>query len=270
MDHFRRAARTITDQLNFMMYRLNIWQRSSNPWLKTGDWAKCYEEFTDADLKASECRGAALDLSRVHDMAALALIFPHPTIPGAVRARVYMFWPEEVAREHRHDAQFLEWARDGHLILTPGNTMDVSFVRSFIIERHRETPFAKLAYDEWNADGLTQELADGAKDHHGHAITEGLGIERVPFPQTIKNFAQPTDLFESMVIEGKFKHNGNPCLTWQAGHVQVARDTNGNRRPMKPDGKKESVKKIDGIIAAVMALAIYQVPPPEEPGMFIV
>jgi phage terminase large subunit-like protein len=269
MAHYQRAKRSITDLLNFMMYRLNIWQRSSNPWLKMGDWSKCQEAFSDADLVGLECRGAALDMARVNDMAALALIFRHPTLSGHVRARVYMFWPEEVAKDHCHEAPFLEWARDGHLILTPGNTIDISFVRSFIIERHGATPFAKLAYDEWNADGLTQELADGAKDHHGNAVTEGLGIERVPFPQTIKNFSQPTELFESMVIEGKFRHNGNPCLTWQAGHVQVARDTNGNKRPTKPDGKKESVKKIDGIIAAVMALAIYQEPPPSEPGIFI-
>jgi phage terminase large subunit-like protein len=262
LKEYEDARKSISELSTWKMYTLNIWQRTSNPWIKMGDWIACKEKFTDADLQGCEVAGAALDMNRVNDMAALALVFRHPEREDWVRLR-------EVAKEHAHEGPFLDWARDGYLILTPGSTTDISFIRSFVIEQHRKTPFSRLAYDEWNADGLTQELADGARTHNGDVISEGLGIERVPFPQTIQNFAGPTDLFESMVIEKKLRHNGCPCLAWQVGHVQVWRDAAGNKRPVKPDGKKESIKKIDGVVASVMALAIYQARPVAEPGIFI-
>jgi phage terminase large subunit-like protein len=68
-----------------------------------------------------------------------------------------------------------------------------------------------------------------------------------------ENFAEPTREFERLVIGGGLRHPGHPVLTWMAQHVHVKHDVNNNKRPVKP--ADDDHRKIDGITAAVMALA---------------
>ena len=57
-----------------------------------------------------------------------------------------------------------------------------------------------------------------------------------------------------MVTTGSLLHPSNDCFTWQAANVQVKTDWNNNVRPVKP--KSHEAVKIDGIVAAVMSLAL--------------
>jgi len=82
-------------------------------------------------------------------------------------------------------------------------------------------------------------------------IEEGTGVPRLNFSQGIKAFNEPTKRFEAEVIDGKIFHDGNPLATWMAGNATIKPDTNGNYKPLKP--KQGSVKKIDGIITAIMS-----------------
>lgn len=60
----------------------------------------------------------------------------------------------------------------------------------------------------------------------------------------------PTKEFEKAVLTGKVEHFGNPVLRWMLSSTVVKTDPAGN---IKPD-KEKSVQKIDGIVAAIMAL----------------
>ncbi len=51
-------------------------------------------------------------------------------------------------------------------------------------------------------------------------------------------------------MEGKIQHGGHPVLRWMAGNVVVDRDPAENIKPTKA----KSPEKIDGIVAAIMAL----------------
>lgn len=55
---------------------------------------------------------------------------------------------------------------------------------------------------------------------------------------------------EKLVIGGKMRHGGNPVLRWMVSHVSVETDAAGNLKP----SKKKSADRIDGIVAAIMAL----------------
>ena len=46
---------------------------------------------------------------------------------------------------------------------------------------------------------------------------------------------------------------GNPVLDWMAGNVVIKLDPAGN---IKPDKSADISKKIDGIVAAIMALGV--------------
>ena len=72
---YERSKAKIDNLANFKMYRLNVWQHSSNPWLVPSDWAACAGQFTEADLLGQTCYGA-FDLALRWDTSALVLLFP--------------------------------------------------------------------------------------------------------------------------------------------------------------------------------------------------
>ena len=61
------------------------------------------------------------------------------------------------------------------------------------------------------------------------------------------------------VVSGKLRHGGHPVLRRMASNVAVELDAAGNLKP----SKKRSTERIDGIVAAIMALgrALNQPPP---------
>ena len=231
----QEAKRSLTDWATFCMYRLNVWQKSANPWLKQDDWAKCYRRFNADDLAAQPC-WLGLDLSKTRDMTAAVLVFPDDHY-----FQLPYFWlPEETAKNSNHLAPYLEWAKQGFLELTPGDVLDYGYVERRIVELSRQFNLQGIVYDKTYAEELTQRL----QDQHG--------IERLIFEQSWRNYAAATAEYERLILGGRLHHNNHPILNWQAGHVQVKTDANHNKRPVKPS--PDDPKKIDGIVAGVMAL----------------
>jgi phage terminase large subunit-like protein len=234
---YQSSKQSISDLADFKMYRLNVWQQSVNPWLRSHQWNQCGAQYTLDDMLGRPIF-AGLDLSKTEDMTALVLATAHDGLVWLWP----MFWmPEATARRHNHLAPFVQWAHDGLIELTPGDVVDYAHVEAAIGQLHERYGIAELVFDRWHGEELTQRL-------------ENLhGIKRAEFAQSITNFAKPTAEFERRVIAGTLRHPRHPVLTWQANHASVKTDQNGNKRPVKP--VKEDIKKIDGIVGAIMALS---------------
>jgi phage terminase large subunit-like protein len=232
------AKKIATVESSFKRYSLNIWATSTNPWLRGEDWSKCAREYTAEDLHGLRCFGG-LDLASTRDLCAFVLCFPWDT--ETYRLLPYFWLPEDTVRDPSAPEQYRVWRRAGLLKTTPGNVTDYAQVRRDIGELSRAFRIHEFAFDPWNAEKLTQE------------IEEEFAIKRFAFGQTIYNFAGPCKEFERLLLAGRLQHPGNPILTWQAGHVQVRSDPSGNLRPVKPE--QGDRRKIDGIVAALMALA---------------
>lgn len=65
-----------------------------------------------------------------------------------------------------------------------------------------------------------------------------------------KVMSAPTKEFYRLLMEGRIIHGGNPVLRWMAGNVVIDTDPAGNIKVTKAKSKE----KIDGIVAAIMAL----------------
>lgn len=243
------------------MYRFNIWQKSTNPWLKASDWAKCRRTYTEDDLLGRQCF-AGLDLSKTYDMSSLVLVFPEPDVPETYKLLAYFWLPEEMARENNGKVPFLQWAKDGFLELTPGNVIDYGFIRSRFRKLAAKFDIRELAYDPKYAEETTQALEQGVLDDAGAEIEAGTGVTRYVFKQTLMEFAGPCKDFERFVVAGTLHNDGNPIMAWQAGHVQIKSDANQNVRPVKPP--HNDLKKIDGVVAGIMALSRAMVAPVES------
>jgi phage terminase large subunit-like protein len=226
----------------FKMYRLNIWQRSSNPWLKMSDWEACKDVYTEDDLLGMECCGG-LDLAKTMDTSALVLVFPMGD--GAYRQLAYFWLPEETARKVAHLVPYQAWARTGHITLTPGNVCDYAFIRHQLNQILKKFTVRKIGFDSTYAEQLIQRLVE----------EDGWDLEQfVSFRQTIMEFAAPTAAYERLVVDGKLKHNGNAVLSWQAGNVRVRADPNQNIRPVKQQHGDH--RTIDGMVAGIMGLGV--------------
>jgi len=219
-------------------YGLNIWLTGSNPWLSPDAWKACGRDFTAADLEGQRC-WVGLDLSRTTDTTALALVF-EPDEEGCCRQLVYFWLPKEAADKARGVTPYHEWAVDGHIELTPGRVIDYAFIRKRFAEIASRFHVLGLYYDPIFARDLVTQME------------EDTGVPAIEFAQTITLFAMPTAEFERRIVAGTLLHNRNPVLTWQAGNAEVKTDANNNKRPVKP--KPHDHRKIDGIVAGIMAL----------------
>ena len=247
LSDYNKSKSSLTATADHKMYRLNIWQASSNPWLSRDSWAKCREDFTDADLVGQTC-GGGLDLSKTEDMTAFCLIFPEEPEGDYSEFRARMltwYWlPEGAIHKHAHAVPYLEWQAQGWLRVIPNtDVIPYSFIEHDIDELMERYDVRTVAYDRKYADDLLQRLADK------YAASED---EFYAFEQTIMTYAGPTAQFERMILAGDLRHDGNAITTWQAGHVEVKTDANDKRRPVKPE--RNEIRKIDGIVAGIMAL----------------
>jgi phage terminase large subunit-like protein len=140
-------------------------------------------------------------------------------------------------REKRDRVPYERWARQGLIEMTPGNVIDYDRIRMRINELGQRFHIQELAIDPWNATQLSLQL-------------QGDGFEVIQFGQGFKEMTAPTKEFEKLVISRKIRHGGNPVLRWMAGNVSAETDAAGNLKP----SKKKSNERIDGIVAAIMAM----------------
>ena len=221
--------------------RLNFceWVGAESPWISSDVWFGAQETYTSEMLYGRRC-WAGLDLSSTHDLTALILNF-EPTEEDPYWRLLPTFWvPKEGLKEKgdKDGVDYLTWVRDGWLETSPGKAIDKAFVLSRLAEIASEYDLELVAYDRWRI----QDLKTMAQN-------EGIYIEFADFGQGFKDMAPAVDLFESRLISGQQKHNGNPVMTWCAANTVMAEDPAGNRKP----AKNKSTGRIDGIVAAVMA-----------------
>jgi len=230
----------------FKRYRLNIWTEQAERWLDGDAWAKCApSRLRDAITwrvntlhRKAECSCfAGLDLGSTSDLTALVLFFPDSNI------LLPWFWVPEYAIQDKKNPNrdlYRTWKGQEFLTVTPGNVTDYDCVRSDINEIGEQFKIKELAVDRLfqGAQLCTQLQEDG--------------FDVIAFGQGFMSMAAPCKEFEERVIAGRFNHGRNPILNWMAANVAIAEDPAGNMKPTKP--KRNSPYKIDGIVAAVMAL----------------
>ena len=189
-------------------------------------------------LKGRDCYGG-LDLSSTGDITAFVLMFP-PRVPEEKYIMLPFFWiPEDTIpqRVRRASVPYDVWYQQGYLMATEGNVIHYGFIEKVIEELGKTYHILEIAFDRWGAVQMTQNL-------------EGMGFTVVPFGQGFKDMSPPTKEFYKLLMEGRIIHGGNPVMAWMAGNVVVDTDPAGNIKPTKA----KSPEKIDGIVAAIMAL----------------
>jgi len=244
----RRAQALIRRQNAFKRYRLNIWTQQEEAWLDLCQWQAAAEDFDPAALAGRACWGG-LDLSSTRDLTAFVVAFPE----GESARLLAWFWlPEDgiVERERRDKVPYREWAERGWLNLTPGNVVDYAEVRDVIERAAADYSLQEVAYDPFNATETALML-------------QAVGIPMVEHRQGLVSMNEPSKRFETMVLRQQIRHLADPVMDWCVQNVGVWEDNNGNIRPVKP--KRNSPKRIDGVVAGIMAVGRAMQPQEEKP-----
>ena len=221
---------------NVKTKNLNMWVDAMDTWIVDEKWMASSQCDDETDLSGSVCWGG-LDLSNVSDITAFVLAFKDD------QERVYIkpfFWiPEDTVREkiEKQNVFFAEWVAKGYVKTTPGNVTDYDFIRADIDTIAQKYNIQSIAYDRWNASQMVITMQND-------------GYEMSPFGQGYGSMSAPTKEFEKLVLTQKLEHMKNPVLRWMMSSVALMRDPAGN---IKPD-KRKSSQKIDGVVAAIMAL----------------
>jgi len=269
------AEQNTVRRLNF-----GFWTNQATRWLSMQAWDSCAAPIDYDKLKGRSCI-VGLDLANKIDIAALCLVFPperlalkaaeETTAPAddgddkVTYSKIdiaqlaedfvvlpYFFIPKDniTEAERRDDVPYSTWVRAGLMEATEGNVIDYQAIKQKLIALNEVYPIRSsyeknvtthlAGFDPWNA----TEFANDMRDKYS--------INMIEVRQGYQTMSEPTKEMARLVIAKKVRHGGNPVLRWMADNMVVRTDPAGN---LKPD-KEKSKKKIDGIVAMIIALSL--------------
>jgi phage terminase large subunit-like protein len=233
------AKENIVKRLNFC-----VWTEQAERWLDMQLWDACPSKPVDPDALRGRTCMAGLDMGSTADLSAFVLLF-EPDKDGFFDVLPFFWIPEATlqakgsGRAEEDRLKLAEWARQGYIRTTSGDTTDYDQVEEDVLAELAKYKLKRLNFDRWNVTQLVTHLKDK------------LGDERVvDFSQAIANMSAPTKELEKIVRDGKLRHGGNPVLRWMASNVALMF---GRSEQVKPD-RERSKDKIDGIVALIEAL----------------
>lgn len=237
-DACREAKQNPADEITFKWLRCNMWVSSTVAWIPDAIYMRGNEPIDMDALAGRDCY-AGLDLSSTGDITALVLIFPPRDEEEKYVLLPYFWIPEETIprRVKANSVPYDIWEKQGYIMSTEGNVIHYDFIEKFIMDLSEKYHILEIAVDRWNATQMIQNL-------------EGEGFTIVPFGQGFSSMSAPTKEFYRLLMEGRIIHGGNPVVRWMAGNVVIDTDPAGNIKVTKAKSKE----KIDGIVAAIMAL----------------
>lgn len=259
------AKQNIVKRLNFCQ-----WTDSVSAWISADKWDAVQVPADRAPLAGRDCY-LGLDLSGKTDLTALAAWFPDDD-GTAGELFVDFFTPKDTLamRELRDRAPYLDWVRDGHLIAVPGSALDYSAVALHIREACGLYRVRLLAFDRYRMDDLQRELAkldmdvrllktEQDLDEYRATMGDASILWIAPFGQGFKDMGRGVELLEGRILNTLIRIHKSPVLTSCAACAVLEEDAAGNRKWTK----KRATGRIDGIVAATMAVAVDI---PQEPA----
>ncbi|HEY9714176.1 MAG TPA: terminase TerL endonuclease subunit [Chroococcales cyanobacterium] len=230
----------------FKRNHLNIWTEAKSVWIPDRKWRLCGRDY-GFDAAQGFPIYIAADLSKRIDITAVAWSWWFEE--RVLRQLCMCFMPEEVAKEREKEDRvpYALWAKQGYLILTPGDVIDSNYIYDYIDSFSGGHEVKQIGLDPWNGTNIMSRFMSV-----GAPIVE----VRQGFP-TMSPFMKD---FEELVRTQQIQHNKNPLLNWMMSSVVVKTDPQEN---IKPD-KSGNSKRIDGAVASIMSAGLALKDRPEE------
>lgn len=236
----------------FQTKHLNVWVGAASPWLnlhnlqRAGDPALTLEAFRGEDC------AVGLDLASKQDIASVAFEFTRQIDGQTHYYTITRNYCPQAVIDKPENAHYQGWQREGHLIGTPGNMIDLELIQEDIIAAAGIVVIGSVAKDPWNSAQIGGNLA-----------TEGFEV--IDVPQQVRYLSEPMKDIAALVDAGRFHHDANPCSVWQFSNVECVADRNENLFPRRA----RAANKIDAAVATIIAhgRAMVGAPAQDDAGM---
>lgn len=229
----------------FRRYRLNQWTATAEVWITPEHFAACSGNVMPAEIAKRNLKKpsiVALDLGKRSDMSAATSFFPTCTDSWDIIADFWLPNDNIVKKEQVDGAAYTQWAREGYLTLCPGDITDYESIAKRLVQLNELYDVKAIVADRAYLKFLLPLFET-------YAIGKVILDKFVEYPQNILHMSAPTKRWEELILARKITHGNNPILVWQNNNVALR-----EQGDLIMPSKSRSVKRIDGIVAAVMGL----------------
>lgn len=226
---------------NYQRLHLGIRTKQQTKYFPLEDWDACSSEPIDEESLVDTVCYCGLDLGQTDDLCAFTMLFPQED--GSIKAIFRLWTPEANLRrlDKLTSGTASVWVKEGLIKLTSGNVADYDVIQADILDLAERYAILDIAYDRYGATQLVTNLT-----------YENLPM--TPIGMGYLSMSPLTKEFQRRVLLHEFDHGGNKALRWQADMLAVMMDPSGNVKPDR-DAVRQSGGKMDGIVAAIMAMA---------------
>lgn len=212
-------------------------------------WLNEAEIINDLTYNMDEFVGCiglgAVDLSETTDLCNAKVLIMRPGDKTKYVLTKYFIPESKVEQGSNEDKKnYLEWARQGHIVITPGNENDYSLITDWFVSLYKNYNIRifKTGYDNWNAKYWIKEMESYGFD------TEKVGMDKY----TLSN---PMKLVEADLKSNLINYNQNPIDRWCLENTAFKIDNLGLIMPVKVNDLQN--RRIDGAVTLIILYAMY-------------
>lgn len=240
---------------SFLIKRMDRWQVGAENKYMTG----LMDRFKELEVSREEFREMTrgvfghygYDLGETRDLTGVGWCGLLPD--GRIAVSVTGFMAQNRAEEHMHSDRvpYLEWAKEGYVLLTPGDVADNEYVEDYIYtcETENEELYHANGRRALEIDQDGHNASEMAKRMREHYNNEDMVVD---IPQTCAMLNNATKRFREMVISGKLVAEYSPLFEWCLSNAVEVKNANGDIKLSKK--YKDDTQRIDPVAALMNAL----------------
>ncbi len=232
-----KAKRSPSKQVTYKTKYLNCWVGAKLAWMNMLAYQACQKNKLQLNYYSGQRCFIGIDLASKTDVASMSILFPPSESRRKWACFVNNYLPEDTVL-YSGNTQYRAWHAGNHIITTPGNVLDYSFIEDDLKQLVSNHDVVEVIYDPFQATQFSTRMV-------------GQGIEMIEYGATVKNFSEPMKELEALILKRDIMFTKCPVLMWMFGNVVAKLDKKDNIFPNRDNERS----KIDGVVAIIMSLA---------------
>ena len=255
-DCMAEARKNPARRAGYEAYTLNRDAGAMDALIGTYAWQQCgYDTLRIEDYYGKSCN-VGMDLSLSTSLTAVAVFFPDDNV---LFCDAWLPEGKLAELQEAHRAPYKLWLAQGFLRTTPGKTIELEPILSFVGGLQRNHQLRSVRYDVHRAPQF-RDLME----------RQGMDLPLRTIKQTHYGMGPPTERFLALIESGKLRHADNPVLN-QCVYNTVAVASRREGQESVIPGKAQGLPN-DCCVAAIEAAAILEGEnedaAPEGPAVF--
>lgn len=244
------AKNSKSDRIFVLSKDFNFKQNGVESWLNLEDYN--YKSAYDLEeFRNCFCLGA-VDLSETTDLTCAKILLMKPNDPTKYIHTRY-FIPQSKLQDSddkQAGAKYEEWIKNGWMVATEGNDIDLSVVADFFYTLYKSYNIKlwKCGYDQ----RFCKDFINRMERYNWSKETEDL-IMILQNAQTLSNAMK---LVEADLRSQLINYNENPVDRWCFKNAAIKVDEKGQCLCVKQDG--QPAKRIDGAVTLIILYEMYR------------